>query len=53
VGDRLKKFGIGLQGRPVAVQQFVRLAVGALWKKFGERADEEFKQSSDLVRMRE
>jgi hypothetical protein len=37
----------------VAVQQFVRLVVGLLWNKFGERAVEEFTQSSELFRMRE
>jgi hypothetical protein len=37
----------------VAVQQFVRLVVGLLWNKFGERAVEEFKQSSDLFGLRE
>ncbi len=37
----------------MAVQQFMRLVVGLLWKKFRERAVEEFKQFSDLFRMRE
>lgn len=53
VGDRFEKLWIGLQGRPAAAEPFVRVVVDLLRKKFGERAVEEFKQSSDLFRMTE
>ena len=53
VGDRFEKLWIGLQGRPPAAEPFVRLVADLLRKKFGERAVEEFKQSSDLFRMTE
>ena len=53
VGDRFEKLWIGLQGRPAAAEPFVRLMVDLLRKKFGERAVEEFQQSSDLFRMTE
>jgi HEAT repeat protein len=53
VGNRFEKLWIGLQGRPAAAEPFVRLVVDLLRKKFGERAVEEFKQSSDLFRMSE
>lgn len=53
VGDRFEKLWIGLQGRPAGAEPFVRLAVELLRKKFGERAVEEFQQSSDLFRMTE
>jgi len=53
VGGRFEKLWIGLQGRPAAAEPFVRLVVELLRKKFGERAVEEFRQSSDLFRMSE
>jgi len=53
VGNRFEKLWIGLQGRPAAAEPFVRLVVELLRKKFGERAVEEFRQSSDLFRMSE
>jgi hypothetical protein len=53
VGDRFEKLWIGLQGRPAAAEPFVRLVLNLLRKKFGERAVEEFRQSSDLFRMTE
>jgi hypothetical protein len=53
VGNRFEKLWIGLQGRPAAAEPFVRLVVELLRKKFGERAVEEFQQSSDLFRMNE
>jgi len=52
-GDRFEKLWIGLQGRPAAAEPFVRLVLDLLRKKFGERAVEEFRQSSDLFRMTE
>lgn len=53
VGNRFEKLWIGLQGRPAAAEPFVRVVVDLLRKKFGERAVEEFRQSSDLFRMSE
>jgi hypothetical protein len=53
VGDRFEKLWIGLQGRPAAAEPFVRMVLDLVRKKFGERAVEEFQQSSDLFRMTE
>jgi len=53
VDNRFEKLWIGLQGRPAAAEPFVRLVGDLLRKKFGERAMEEFKQSSDLFRTNE
>jgi hypothetical protein len=53
VGNRFEKLWIGLQGRPAAAEPFVRVVVDLLRKKFGERAVEEFRQSTDLFRMSE
>jgi hypothetical protein len=52
-GNRFEKLWIGLQGRPAAAEPFLRVIVDLLRKKFGERAVEEFRQSSDLFRMSE
>jgi hypothetical protein len=50
-GARFDKLWIGVQGRPQAVEPFTRMVLDLLKKKFGERAAEEFRQSSDLFRM--
>ena len=52
-GNRFEKLWIGLQGRPAAAERFVLVVIDLLRKKFGERAVEEFRQSSDLFRMSE
>jgi hypothetical protein len=52
-GARFDKLWIGVQGRPPAVEPFTKMTLDLLRKKFGERAAEEFRQSSDLFRMTE
>jgi HEAT repeat protein len=52
-GPRFDKLWIGVQGRPAPVEPFTRMVLDLLKKKFGERAAEEFRQSSDLFRMTE
>lgn len=52
-GNRFEKLWIGLQGRPAAVEPFIRHVRDLVRKKFGERAAEEFRQSTDLFRMTE
>jgi hypothetical protein len=52
-GPRFDKLWVGLQGRPAAAEPFVRLTLDLVRKKFGERAAEELRQSSELFRMSE
>ena len=52
-GGRFEKLWIGLKGRPLEVEPFVKVVHGLVKAKFGEKAAQDFRESSLLFRAEE